>query len=166
MDKEIDVKAVQELMELSEVAREFLESLAIRAHNRRVTTVDFVARKFRAHRRDIVELFKAMADAGLGEFILGRRQSPTRFVWMSRMIDVGKAAIGETDEIEILGPDELEDFDEEDIRIEDDEDFIDCYEHPFKLRKGFEPIVLSLPTDLTSQEAERIAAFVKSLPIE
>ncbi|KVP19388.1 hypothetical protein WJ85_07830 [Burkholderia ubonensis] len=82
------------------------------------------------------------------------------------MIDVGKAAIGETDEIEILGPDELEDFDEEDIRIEDDEDFIDCYEHPFKLRKGFEPIVLSLPTDLTSQEAERIAAFVKSLPIE
>lgn len=167
MDKEIDVAQVQALMELSDLARSFLESLAERSHNRRVTLVDSVVKKFRANRRDVIELFKAMADAGLGEFIVGRRQSPSRFKWLSRMTDVGRAAIGEADEIGVLDASELQDLDEDedDLGIDLDEDFLDCYDHTFMLRAGYEPITISLPKDLTAQEAERIATFVRALPM-
>lgn len=169
MDKEIDVAQVQALMELSDLARRFLESLANRSHNRRVTLADSVVKKFRANRRDVIELFKAMQDAGLGEFIVGRRQMPSRFKWLSRMTDVGRAAIGEADEIGVLEAADLEDLgedeDEDSLGIDLDEDFLDCYDHTFMLRAGYEPITISLPKDLTAQEAERIATFVRALPM-
>ncbi len=82
------------------------------------------------------------------------------------MTEVGKAATGELDEVTFVEPDELEGIDDETTTGESDEEILECYDHPFKLRKDFAPIVLSLPVDLTKAEAERIAAFVKSLPLE
>ncbi|WP_176114262.1 hypothetical protein [Burkholderia cepacia] len=157
---------IQDLMNQSDLATSFLESLADRTKDMRITTVDQVVRRFRASRSDVVELFKQMQEIGLGDFVVGRRQSPSRFVWHARMTEVGQVATGELDSVTLVEPEELDDSDEEKLSIEEDDDFLDCYEHPFKLRKGFEPIVLSLPKDLTQAEAERIAAFVKSLPLE
>lgn len=164
MKKKINPKDIMAIVALSDTAKVFLESLANRDKNRKVTTVDQVVSRYKVPRRDVIEMFKAMDEAGLGAFILGRRNQPSRFSWTTRMKDVGQAAIGETEEIDEIDEDEFVSTGD-DISIEEDDDFLDCYDHPFKLRAGFEPITLSLPKDLTPQEADRIASFVKSLPI-
>lgn len=161
----IDSGLVLALADRNDLARSFLESLADRMHNRKVTTVERVMKKFKARRREVVDLFKAMAEIGLGEFVPGRRTQSSRFVWTTRMTEVGRVVIGEDAEIEQIDSDDLEDDLEDEINIEEDDEFFDSYEHTFKLRAGFEPLVLALPKDLTQQEADRLAAFIKTLPL-
>ena len=69
-------------------------------------------------------------------------------------MSVGDAAAGKREEIEELraGDDELE-----------TDEGRNLLEHAFHLRKDL-TVTLELPADLTQPEAERLAAFVLSLP--
>src|SRR5262249_52052310 len=51
-------------------------------------------------RREIIDLFRKMQDQGLGQFVEGRHGWPSRFVWSTGLISVGRAAIGEPQIIE------------------------------------------------------------------
>ena len=68
------------------------------------------------------------------------------------IVSVGKAATGESEEVEQL-PSELE---------EDSEDVVT---HSYRLRPDF-MLELKVPADLTVVEAKRLSLFVRSLPIE
>lgn len=111
--KKISVRAIQAIVALSDTAKEFLESLAERQKNRKETTVDQVMSKHRARRRDVIDMFRAMEEAGLGRFVVGRREQRSRFVWSTGMIDVGQAALGHRADIFEIDEEEFED-DEDD----------------------------------------------------
>jgi hypothetical protein len=52
-------------------------------------------RKLEINRGDAVALARALEIAGCGEFKVGRRGAPSRFVWSYSCIGLGKAAAGE-----------------------------------------------------------------------
>ena len=70
------------------------------------------------------------------------------------MTSAGQAAAG--------GPQEIEQIPEEE---EEAELGTDMLSHTFHLRADTR-ITFELPTDLSKQEAERLAAFIRILPIE
>lgn len=158
---------VKSLVESSDVARKFFESLAKRARNHRVTTVERAMRSIKAERKEVVDLFKQMADLELGSFILGRRTGVSRFEWSVRMVDVAKAGLGEIEleEIQSLENEELAELEAEDAEdVDEEEDGL--VQHSFALRPRSAPVVFALPEDLTEQEAKRLSRFMLSLPIE
>jgi len=70
------------------------------------------------------------------------------------MVSAGRAAAGEPQEIEQIPEEQVEQH-----------LGVDMLSHTFYLRADT-PVTFELPVDLTKQEAERIAAFIKTLPIE
>jgi hypothetical protein len=102
---------------------------------------------------EIIAAFKALEDAGCGRFVEGRRGWPSRFVWTVPSLHVAAAAKGERG---------LEHDVSEDGSSLEDEVLI---EHSFVLRPGF-VVSLELPSDLSSSEADRLAAFVQALPFD
>ncbi|CAB3800725.1 hypothetical protein LMG28688_05217 [Paraburkholderia caffeinitolerans] len=161
MHKSFNVDEIRALADESEINRQFFDRLANRSKNSRVTTVDHVVRFTRGSRREVVDLFRAMTELGLGEFVLGRKGAPSRFEWQARLTEVGQAAIGEADEVELVEADELEDDADAD---ELDMAEVEMLPHFYVLRPGLSPVHFSLPSDLTQQEAERLATFIRTLP--
>lgn len=157
---ELGIKKLRELAQDPDY-RTFLENFAARDRDRRVTTVDWMTNKFGVSRAIVVAFFKELAAIELGRFVSGRRGQQSRFEWLTRMTEVGMAAIGESEEIESITEEVVDEFDE--ASDEGDESVIT---HSFVLRRGHEEIKVSLPADLTEKEAERLAAFIKTLPME
>ena len=117
-------------------------------------------------RREVVELFKQMANLGLGDFIVGRRSGVSRFEWSVRMVDTAKAALGELEleDIEPLENDELEEL-EADEESDEEGSAPRLVKHSFMLRPHSRPVTFDLPEDLTEYEAQRLSKFMLSLPI-
>lgn len=112
----------------------------------------------RAARQDVINVMHDLNDLQLGRFLTGRRKSPSRFEWSISAGSVARAAQGEADEILPFSPaapagKEKERQTRDAIR-----------EFSFPLRRDFS-IDFTLPLDLTTVEAERISAFLKTLPI-
>lgn len=163
-----DIKSIKNLVETSNVARDFFESLSARVKNYRITTVDQAMRSTKGGRREVVDLFKQMEALGLGYFIVGRRSGVSRFEWSVRMVETARAALGDLD-LEAIEPLESEELDElETEEIEDDEDMDDhqFVRHSFVLRPRSAPFIFVLPEDLTEHEAQRLSRFMLSLPFE
>lgn len=104
----------------------------------------------------VIEFFRKLETLECGQFVVGRRGWESRFLWSVNMVDVGRAAAGESDEIE-----ELPAADDEESIMQADE----MLQHSFHLRPDC-VISFSLPSDLTDREAERIAGFIQSIPFE
>ena len=157
----MNTEAVMELVKKNEVASRFFEDLAQREKNYRVTTVD-QAKTIAGpgtRRAEIIMMFKQMEKLNLGSFVIGRRGGKSRFEWAVSMVDAGRAATGEIetiDDLDDLEPDAIEDTDFDEGVIE----------HKFKLRKGMDPIVISLPQDLTPLESKRLSRFISCLPFD
>jgi hypothetical protein len=138
--------------------RPFFVWAAARQNDRRETSVDVVRRRGQMGHEAAVGLLQALAHAGFGTFVVGRRGAKTRIVWDYSIRDVGAAASGSTKEIHKVDEDEVI----EDDSAEDDEDAL--VEHAFNLRPGMK-ITLELPADITRREAERLAKFVEAIPL-
>ncbi|MCE6959611.1 hypothetical protein LAZ40_11145 [Cereibacter sphaeroides] len=92
--------AVRALYEQNEDAKELFDWTAGLERDASATSIDRIMQKLEISRRSAVALARALEEAGCGEFLNGRRGHKSRFAWAYSRISLGKAAAGESDEIE------------------------------------------------------------------
>lgn len=103
-------------------------------------------------RREIVTLFKALDEYGAGEFVPGRRGHPSRFRWEVDSIRLSVA--GESGKATELTP-----------SFAAVEAPVVLITHRYQLRPDM-VITLSLPSNISQTEANRLSQFINSLPFE
>lgn len=106
-----NIDALKQLYRENTVAKAFLDHAARRERNQSETTVDRTLVLLRAEgndfrRSEIIDLFRKLQDQQLGQFVEGRRGWPSRFVWSTGLISVGRAATGEPQTIEQISADD------------------------------------------------------------
>ncbi len=160
----IDVAAVRKLYGDNQTARAALDHFAKRKNNSSMTTVDRLQAALRSEghdlgRGEILEVLKALAAAGSGVFVIGRKGHPSRFEWSVNLVDLGRSASGEAVKVETIAspPSATR------PRVVADEDEDALVEHRYRLRPDLE-LRLDLPTSLSAAEASRISDFIKTLP--
>ncbi len=107
-------------------------------------------------KHQLIAAFRVLEDLGVGKYVEGRHGHPSRFEWSVNTLEACRAAQGE--EVEAMQF-EVDDAD----GTEDHEENI--LDHYFNLRADYQ-LELQLPIDLSKEEAERLATFVRSLPLE
>ena len=134
------------------------DHMASRERNQRETKVDRLlklleAANYRPSRGDLIALFKDLVDISCGQFVAGRHGWPSRFIWDVDTLSVSRYVVGETPEVGAI----------QSLK----ENFIerDLIKHAFNLRTDLQ-ICFELPVDLTEKEAERLAGFLKTLPMD
>jgi hypothetical protein len=157
----ISVSALRKLYTNSRAAKAAFDHFAQRKNSSAQTTVDRLQTALRqdghdAARSDIIDLFRELANAGCGHFVVGRKGHPSRFEWLVSLVDVGRSAAGEAVKVEAITESERGDA------INND-DGVELIEHRYRLRADLD-LRFELPVNLTSAEASRIADFVRTLP--
>jgi hypothetical protein len=147
---------IAKLVARNDVNRAFFDALGTRIKTSDHVTVPHVMSITKGERFQVVKLFKRMEEMGLGHFLVGRRGGQSRFAWSVRVSDLAQAYAGEVDIVESASGEDLT----EDATVE-----ISEVNHEFSLRPDFK-VAITLPTDLTKREAERLAAFVVALPYD
>ena len=104
---------------------------------------------------DVIWVFRKLKNFGCGSFKVGRKGHQSRFEWDVKMVGVGQAAAGETEQVEEVSPEEAG----EENRSNS------LFKHTFRLRPD-QSVTVELPADLTSQEAARMARFIETLPFQ
>lgn len=148
---------LRKLYKKNKAARAFFDHAAQRLKNQNETKVDRILKVLREEghdisRSDIIEVFREFEKEKLGNFVIGRRGWSSRFVWSMAIVSAGKAATGESEEVEELPPQPEEDSEE-------------LVTHKYRLRSDF-TLELKIPADLSVTESKRLSLFVRSLPIE
>lgn len=161
----MDTEKLQTLYSTDRTAQVFFDLMAKRQRNQNETKVDRILNVLKSEgnpvsRGEIVNLFKALQSIGLGQFVTGRRGWPSRFVWSVQLTEAATAAIGEeAEEVE-----RLDAVVDEEGEADDSHDG-DSLTHEYNLRADLS-VQFDLPIDLTEKEAQRLAAFISSLPME
>lgn len=107
-------------------------------------------------RSELIAAFRALEEAGCGQYVEGRHGWPSRFVWGVKSLHVSSAAKGQqTLEHDVSTDGVVEE------PVEDNE----MAEHSFVLRPDL-TVSFDLPEDLTKGEAARLAAFLQTLPFD
>ena len=94
------VTAVRALYEQNPDARRLFDWIASLRQDATATSIDRMVVVLRISRNAAVSLARELQDADCGEFIIGRRGSPSRFKWAYSRVSLGQVASGETEEIE------------------------------------------------------------------
>lgn len=147
-------------------AKAILDYLATRKKAMQVSTVDRISYTAKVAHQEVVRVFKELANAGCGIFYNGRKGYKSRIEWSYSLVSLAEVAKGQA---ALPEPIDLSAVEEEDDEIEgalpaepEAEGFLP---HTFQLRQ--EVLVrFSLPADLTAREADRLAAFIRTLPFE
>lgn len=108
-------------------------------------------------KHQVILAFRTLEDLGAGKYVEGRHGHASRFEWDVNTLEACRAAQGEEadeEEMQAVAPDDVENDTEENI-----------LDHYFNLRADYQ-LELQLPVDLSQEEAERLATFVRSLPLE
>ena len=137
----------------------------------RATTVDSIVSSSHLSRAQVIDLFKKLAGAGVGEFRMGRRGQPTRIEWSYNLSDVGKWALGESSEIKPLYVDEERKGPKSVSPVikrgrpfgSKNRVSSEMYDHVYLLRNDAK-VHFKLPKDLNHNEAKRLAEFIQTLP--
>ena len=95
----LNLAELRRLYTENSVARTFLDYAAGRERDQSETKVDRALAVLRRegndfNRRDITDLFRSLEDAGCGQFVVGRRGWPSRFVWSAGLKSIGQASAG------------------------------------------------------------------------
>lgn len=154
-----DLDGLRDFYRKNPVARSFLDHAAQRERDRAETSVERAQAILKesgteVSRGDVVDVYQEFEMLGLGKFIIGRRGRSSRFAWSASIVSVGKAAAGEPQAI-ATSPETS------DATAEVSE----TLSHSFHLRPDTE-VTIELPTDLTHHEAGRLAAYIKTLPMD
>lgn len=162
-DKKVDIKKLKGLYAKNVIAKAAFDYFATRQNNATLTKVERL--EIRLHQaghefshKDVITFLKEIEKAGCGRFVIGRRGQPSRFEWDVQVISVAKAAKGEEVAVARLEPGMPEPQEDDDVPA-------GVLRHPYRLRQDL-TVNLELPGDLTSQEALRLAEFIKTLPFE
>lgn len=94
------VEAVQALYDQNPHAKQLFDWTASLQRDATATTIDRISQVLEISRKAAVSLAQQLDDAGCGEFIVGRRGSPSRFEWAYSRVSLGQVAAGEAEEIE------------------------------------------------------------------
>ncbi len=81
-------------------ARQYFDLIADRERDASATSIDRISWLLGITRGEAVALARRLEDAKCGEFVVGRRGQKSRFVWEYSCISLGKAAAGETSNLE------------------------------------------------------------------
>lgn len=154
----MDMDQLRNLYQNDGVARMFLDGMAGRARNQSETKIERTQERLKMggndiNRSQIVQLFRQLQDVGCGHFVIGRWGWSSRFVWDVGSLAAARAASGEEQEIEPID------------MVDEQTGEVDELEHIFNLRSDYK-VSLPLPLDLTQSEAERLAGFIRTLPME
>lgn len=155
----MDIGQLQKLYSENGQARAVLDHFASRERNWSSTPVSRIQTNVQAagvpiSRGDVIEVFKALENAGCGKFKIGRKGWESRFEWTAQMVSVGQAAAGEPVKVEEVTREESE-GEEGEVSLR----------HTFRLRSDL-PVSFDLPSDLTTAEADRLSQFIRSLPFD
>lgn len=168
---EIPATTVEQISELAANAtdpqRRFMRELAERQRepNHGETAVQDLLEFFR-DRQAAVAFLKSLADIGCGTFVTGRRGRPTRIEWA----DCGAIPIAKTFLFgSSHGPQEVSDREIPEVTPEalnppETSSKADAFHrHTFLLRPGLS-VRIELPLDLSKEEANRLAEFIRAIP--
>jgi hypothetical protein len=155
MDPELQ-RQLRELAEADGIARAFFEYAASRERNRTETPVDRILSMVEQNgpevsRGDLIRVLRRLEELGCGRYVEGRHGYPSRFAWTISIIEVGRAGLGESAPM-VPAPAPVQQA-------------AGTLTHLYNLRADFQ-VEIELPADLTPREAERLSAFIRSLPIE
>ena len=146
-------------------AKAILDYFSTRKKAMRVSSVDRIGYKSKVAYPEVVRVFKELASAGCGTFRNGRKGYKSRMEWEYSLVSLGEVAKGEAVIPELIDLSSLDD-EEDDFEVtspeEADEGLIT---HAFQLRPEM-VLHLGFPSDLTAREAERLAAFIRTLPFD
>lgn len=118
------------------------------------TATDDLAKALKLKKPDLKELLQGILRLGLAQFIVGRRGSASRLVWNFTPRSIAAVATGQARELTPVVKNTL-----------NSDAPRDAIAHAFQLRRDTK-VTVSLPADLTKEEAARFAAFVQTLPFE
>jgi len=112
MNAHIDDRLVLELRKLHkerDSARTLLDWAASRTNDAAETSVERLMQMARVGRPEAVELARVLEEIGCGEFIVGRKGWKSRMRWSYSLRSLGKAAQGQTAQLEDVDPELVED---------------------------------------------------------
>ncbi len=153
---ELNVTGLRNLYKKNHTAQLLLDYFAGRSNNATETKVDRILHILNQNGEDvprsqIIDAFRELEKLQCGTFVTGRKGWPSRFVWNIGLVEVGKVASGEEQQVRTT---EVQSNAEEEA---------ETLKHIFFLRPDMQ-VELSLPSDLTLREAKRLATFVESIP--
>lgn len=94
------MEAVQALYEQDSNAKKLFDWTASLQRDATATSISRISGKLGISRKAAVTLAQDLEATGCGEFIVGRRGSPSRFEWAYSRVSLGQVAAGEAEEIE------------------------------------------------------------------
>jgi hypothetical protein len=161
-NQDVDTAQLRQLYNASPINNAVFDWLASRERPRSETKIDRIeaildARGIDYNRVALIQLLRDLETTGCGEFVAGRRGRQTRFLWTHNLISVGRTASGIEE-----SPTPLVPRAKHRPAVKELNDEIG---HVFNLRSDFK-VYVSLPQNLTKEESERLAAFVRTLPFE
>ena len=167
-------------------ARRAFELLAQRQRKRTELAVEVLMRDMGCPRADAVKFLKRLGKLECGRFYAGRGSKQSRFRWRYAMYSVAQVALGQPASLEALP------WDDDDVGQEDDSQELGdgavppqtgpvaaamdtpasafaplprrLINHTYPLRPDL-LVPIGLPADLTAQEADRLAAFIRALAV-
>lgn len=92
--------AIRSLYEQNPDATRLFDWTASLQNDTTETSIDRMVTMLGISRSAVVGLARQLQEAGCGEFIVGRRGSPSRFRWAYSRVSLGQVASGEAEEIE------------------------------------------------------------------
>jgi hypothetical protein len=167
LEVSVNVEELRKLYKTNGDARRILDHFANRERNLSKTPVERLTANLAEEghemsRGAVIGVFKELEKLGCGCFVVGRWSHPSRFEWTVGLVDVGKSAAGEEVDVETVSSEQFQDEEEEEEQA--NKHGADAtLEHLFNLRHDF-CVRFRLPKDVTPQEAERSAGFVKTIP--
>jgi hypothetical protein len=144
-------------------ARDIIEFCASSRRNQRSTSLEKVCDKIlkesslsSSHRKrvreEVIVALKRFEELGLGEYLVGRRGLETRFEWSYDPVELLEELSG-NESVRSRPTSQLEESQEALI-----------IDHSYNLRSDFR-VRLRLPANLSEKEAQRLAEFIKTLPL-
>lgn len=141
-----------------DAARKLFQNFQTRTKDARSTSVERAAWLAGADYGAMLAVFRQLEKMGAGRFIPGRHGWKSRMEWAFSIRSLAQVAQGQKAKPEEVPADAVEDEGQDAAESVDGK-----LKHEFQLRDGFR-LQIELPVDLTEKEAERLAAFVRTLP--
>ena len=142
-------------------AKAIFEQFFKRQKDAQVSNVDRVAEVVGIDRSEVIRIFKLLDNNGCGHFIAGRRGGKSRMEWDKSIRSIANASKGNTQLVTKIDDAAIEN----DIEVSASQNTLKLIKHQINLRSDM-AVEFLLPPDLTAREAERLAAFVKTIPFE
>jgi hypothetical protein len=140
----LNVAMLKSVYNDNRAAKAILNSFSGRQRNVSETKVNNLASELVDYSYwEVLEASRKIADTGAGKFIVGRRGSQSRVAWEVPIVNLGKVAKGDINDIDAVSSARM-------------------IEHTYTVRPGL-TVKIELPADLTQNEASRLGDFVRTL---